>query len=136
MKKRSPDEINKIISNLENHKLSIEKEISDVLFAIEGISQSRKWVNWVNKFSSKLENTNHLSDIDKKKYLTNLVSEISVETVDLQTHKLHIKFVTPIVEDDLVWKDPKDKKLGYDLIDGKLLKSVNFDVGKDYRVGA
>ena len=135
MKKRSPDEINKIISNLENHKLSIEKEISDVLFAIEGISQSRKWVNWVNKFSSKLEKTNHLSDIDKKKYLTTLVSGISVETVDLQTHRLHIKFVTPIVEDDLVWKDPKDKKLGYDLIDGKLLKSVNFDVGKDYRVG-
>ena len=135
LKKRSPDEIDKIIANLENHKLSLEKEIRDVLFAIEGISQSRKWVNWVNKFSSKLEKTNDLSDIDKKKYLTNLVSEISVETVDLQTHRLHIKFVTPIVEDDLVWKDPKDKKLGYDLIDGKLLKSVNFDVGKDYRVG-
>ena len=92
-------------------------------------------MNWVNKFASKIEDLNELSDIDKKKFLTNLVSDVSVETLDLQTHRLHIKFVTPIVDDNLIWKNPMDKKLGYELIDGKLLRSVDFDVGKTSRVG-
>lgn len=135
LKKRSPDEIDKIISNLEQHQLSLRTEMQTIQSAIEGISQSRKWVNWVNKFASKLEDLNELSDIDKKKFLTNLVSDVSVETLDLQTHRLHIKFVTPIVDDNLIWKNPMDKKLGYELIDGKLLRSVDFDVGKTSRVG-
>lgn len=87
-------------------------------------------MNWVKKFSTKLENLSELSEDKRKQFLTEIVSEISVETIDNQTHRLHIRFVTPIVEDNLVWRDKKDKKLGYDLLDGKLLKSVNFDVGK------
>lgn len=31
--------------------------------------------------------------------------------------------------------NPEDKKKGYDLIDGNLLKSVDFDVGKGVPLG-
>ena len=38
--------------------------------------------------------------------------------------------MTPLVGDKLVWRQPNNKSLGYDVNEGKFLKTINFDVGK------
>ena len=53
-----------------------------------------------------------------------------METIDKRTNKLDIKSPSLLVDDALEWINPKDKRSGYEPIDGNLLKSVNFDVGK------
>ena len=63
------------------------------------------------------------------------MTEIRVETIDKQTNRLNIEFLTPLVDDALVWTNPEDKSRGYELIDGNLLKSVDFDVGKGVPLG-
>ncbi len=135
LKQRSPDEIDKIIKNVEKHQSIVQRDLQEINVSIDGVAQSRKWVNWVNKFSKKFENLSGLTDLERKQFLQEIISEVSVETLDTQIHRLQIRFLTPIVDDDLVWKDKKDKKLGYELVEGKLLKSIDFDVGKMKGVG-
>jgi restriction endonuclease len=77
-----------------------------------------------------IDNLDALTPEERKDFLENTVTEIRVETTDKQTNKLHIEFLTPLVEDSFEWKHPKDKKLGYDITGGKLLKTIDFDVGK------
>ena len=78
---------------------------------------------------------NVLSQKERKDFLENTITEIRVETLDNQTNRLNIEFLTPLVDDSLEWRNPEDKKKGYDLIDGNLLKSVDFDVGKGVPLG-
>ena len=72
---------------------------------------------------------------ERREFLENTVTEIRVETVDKQTNRLHIQFLTPVVEDEMEWRNPEDKSMGYSLIDGNMLKSVDFDVGKRLPLG-
>ncbi len=135
LKKRSPDELEKIISGVEEHRLGLIRELEGLQSAIDGISSSRNWVNWVQKFSKKIDDLNVLSPKERKDFLENTITEIRVETLDNQTNRLNIEFLTPLVDDSLEWRNPEDKKKGYDLIDGNLLKSVDFDVGKGVPLG-
>ena len=129
-KSRSLKELDQIIANVDNHKDDLVKELSGIKTIIDGISTSRSWINWVKKFSTKMNNLDSLTREEKKNFLTNTIAEIRVETINKQTNKLHIEFMTPIVDDSFEWKLPKRKGLGYDLFEGKLLKTINFDVGK------
>lgn len=98
--------------------------------AIDGISSSRNWVNWIQKFSERIDDLDLLPPEERKNFLENTITEIRVETLDKQTDRLNIEFLTPLVDDALEWTNPKDKRLGYELIDVNLLKSIYFDVGK------
>lgn len=135
LKKRSPEELEKIISGVEEHRLGLIRELEGLQSAIDGISSSRNWVNWVQKFSKRIDDLDLLTPEERKDFLENTITEIRVETLDKQTNRLNIEFLTPLVDDALEWTNPKDKRLGYELIDGNLLKSVDFDVGKGVPLG-
>ena len=135
LKKRSPDELEKIIQGVEEHRLGLMRELEGLQSAIDGISSSRNWVNWVQKFSKRIDDLDLLTPEERKDFLQNTVTEIRVETIDKQTNRLNIEFLTPLVDDALVWTNPEDKSRGYELIDGNLLKSVDFDVGKGVPLG-
>ena len=129
-KSRSTSEIEEIIIGVEAHRTILIRELGSLQSAIDGISNSRSWVNWVKKFSNKIDNLDSLTPVERKDFIENTVTEISVETTSEQTHKLHIEFMTPLVGDKLVWRQPNNKSLGYDVNEGKFLKTINFDVGK------
>ena len=48
-----------------------------------------------------------------------VINKILVTTKDTQTHELELTFKIPYVEDSLVYKDKENKKLGYELRNGK-----------------
>ena len=57
-----------------------------------------------------------------------------METIDKRTNKFDIKSLS-LVDDALEWTNPKCKRLGYEPIDGNLLKGADFDVGKGVPLG-
>ncbi|MDB9992221.1 hypothetical protein OAD94_06925 [Amylibacter sp.] len=129
-KTRNIEELHQIISNVDKHRDPLVRELGGIQSAIEGDSSSRKWVNWINNFSAEIGNLDSLKYQEHKEFLEHTVTEIRVETTDKQTNKLHIEFLTPLVEDSFEWRHPRDKKLGYDINGGKLLKKIDFNVGK------
>ena len=48
-----------------------------------------------------------------------LITAVDVFMIDPQTHWLEIQFHIPLVGDELVYKDPKNKKLGYAIRNGQ-----------------
>ena len=57
-----------------------------------------------------------LAPEEREGFLKNIITEVRVETLDKQTNRLKIEFLTPIVDDTLEWKNPKDKRLGKEKI--------------------
>lgn len=92
-------------------------------------------MNGVQKFSKRIDDLDLLTPEERKDFLENTITEIRVKTLDKQTNRLNIGFLTPLLDDTLKWINPKDKRLGYELIDGNLMKSVDFDVGKGVPLG-
>ena len=52
----------------------------------------------------------------RKKFLNGLVDRIIVNYVDKNTHTLRVFFKIPYINDRLIWKNEKNKKLGYELV--------------------
>lgn len=59
-------------------------------------------------------------------FLKGVIDRIIVKTLDKQSHHLEIRFKIPYVNDQLIWRDPSRKSLGYDLSDGD--HSINVDI--------
>ena len=135
LKKRSPEELEKIISGVEEQRLGLIRELKGLHSAIDGISSSRNWVNWVQKFSKRIDDLDPLTPEEREDFLKNTITEIRVETLDQQTNRLNIEFLTTLVDDALEWTNPKDKRLGYELIDINILKNRDFYVGKGVPLG-
>jgi hypothetical protein len=55
----------------------------------------------------------------KREALLGLITAVDVFMIDPQTHWLEIQFHIPLVGDELVYKDPKNKKLGYAIRNGQ-----------------
>lgn len=76
---------------------------------------------------------NQMSDFsaeEKKNFLRGVIERIGVQTLDKQTHELHLKFRIPCVNDLLLWNSKTDKKKGYTIKDGVTDISVEIDTGK------
>ena len=85
-----------------------------------------QWVDWINEWGVRLEEMKS-SDFkfdDKKKFLKTIINNIVVKSTDKIENDLTIKFKLPYVNDQLVFKDNKDKSKGYILKDGSYSKKL------------
>lgn len=46
------------------------------------------------------------------------MTSVDVLMIDSQTHWLELQFNVPLVDDELVYRDPSNKKLGYTIKNG------------------
>ena len=80
-------------------------------------------MDWLDEFSSKIKDIKKTKDLNiKQKFLNGLIDRIIVNYEDNNTHNLRIFFKIPYIGDTLIWRDEKNKKLGYDIKKG--LKSL------------
>ena len=119
--------VDKIISSLKKELDNLEKDYKQVRVDIEEINNEKEWVDWVSKYSSKIENV-----IDNKnthrEFLLGLLEDIQVHSIygknrdkkDTQVgHSLTYNFKMRIIDDKLIYKDKSNKNLGYEIIQGK-----------------
>jgi DNA invertase Pin-like site-specific DNA recombinase len=108
-----------ILQNLTDEMGTIEAELAQVELQKQEIASDRRWYDWVKQYEEDYLNAANLSDDDKKAYIEALVSQIEVKlNSDTKQHNLEILFKLPVVEDQLIWNDPKKKSLGYELKEG------------------
>ena len=102
------------IKKLENERDSKELTINDTL-------QQKKWLNWIDRYSKKMEKLRDTKNIEEKKdTLGEVLSKIFVDwDVKSKEHILDIRLKLPLFNDSLKYKDDKKKNLGYELVDGE-----------------
>ena len=65
-----------------------------------------------------MRNSNWSFDL-KKKFISEVVEEITVRTINKQQHHLDVLFTQPFVDDKLEWNVKGQPKKGYKVINGK-----------------
>jgi len=134
LKRRSPVELQKILTNVEGVRHKLESDKEDVEQQISSLENRSKWVNWIGEFGDKINKMSEFTPEEKYQFLKGVIDRIYVKTLDKQRHELKLDFVVPYVNDSMVQKEVKGKKKGYTVKKGKnnlvvpldsLKKSVN-----------
>ncbi|MDC0969672.1 recombinase family protein [Alphaproteobacteria bacterium] len=108
-----------VIKKFEEKKrelISVNEQLKDEIF---NNKKTTKWVNWIDDFKNKIDDLRTIETfVEKKKFLDGVINKIIVKTIDKQNHSLDIEFVSPYVNDKLVWNEKGKPKKGYKVIDG------------------
>ncbi|HHZ69439.1 MAG TPA: hypothetical protein EYN54_03985 [Methylococcaceae bacterium] len=129
---RDKDEVEKIIKNLEDHRLKLSGKKEKTILSMSEEEKNQKWVDWVKEFGDRIGEMKK-SDFkfeEKKKFLEGVVEKIVVKNTDVQEHELKIEFRLPYVGDKLVWNDEEKKSKGYILKNGKRSKVLRVNLLK------
>ena len=133
LKKRPKTEIDGILEHIKSHQLEINDKKENVINQIETNKKDMKWIDWVEEFSDKIKTIRNEKDLNiRKKFLNGLVDRIIVNYIDKNTHTLRVFFKIPYINDRLIWKNEKNKKLGYEIKKGLKSVYINYDEKKLY----
>jgi DNA invertase Pin-like site-specific DNA recombinase len=114
----SPEQYPVVKANITDEKIKIEAEVEQIENEIAGADRQKKWIDWVAKFQSKIDDYKKFSPEQKKEFLTGLVTVIDVYMIDSQTHWLDLEFKIPLVGDELVYVDPAKRSRGTMVVPG------------------
>lgn len=108
-----------IRENLTKEMLEVEVQIERLTSKVESIGNDRRFFKWLDDFEKKIASFKNFKPEQKREALLGLITAVDVFMIDPQTHWLEIQFHIPLVGDELVYKDPKNKKLGYAIRNGQ-----------------
>lgn len=114
----SPEQYPIVKSNISGEKIKTEAVIEQIENEIIGANRQKKWINWVSKFQSKIDDYKKYSLAQKKEFLMGLITVIDVHMIDSQTHWLDVEFNIPLVDDELVYVDSAKKSRGAKVVPG------------------
>ena len=118
MERLSPDQYPVVRENISKEKLAIEVEIEQLTAKADGIGRDRRWFKWLDNFRQKIDSFKDFTPAQRKEVLAGLLTSVDVFMIDSQTHWLELQFNVPLVDDELVYRDPSNKKLGYAIKNG------------------
>lgn len=124
LKRRSADEIERIIASVENYRLELQSRQEDIDSQITSRQSRTRWVNWLQKFSEKVSEFSEFTPQERHDFLQGVLRRIVVITEDKQTHLLRLEFSVPYVDDSLTWSKGRGGKNRYEINDGKKFAEV------------
>jgi site-specific DNA recombinase len=124
--------IDLVIKQLENERISLEKQREDLIQSLDSISENEKWMDWYLQFGKKIKllRNESITVKEKREFIEGVVENIVVIEKSLQEHQMKIMFREPYVGDKLLWNDVKNKKKGYIVKKGKKTLMVNESLSK------
>lgn len=118
MDRLSPEQYPVVRANINKEGLDIEVEIEQLTVKVNGIGQQRGWIKWLDEFRKKVASFKNYTPDKRKEFLAGLLTSVDVFMIDSQTHWLELQFQVPLVDDELVYRDSINKKLGYAIKEG------------------
>ena len=118
MDRLSPEQYPVVRANINKEGLDIEVEIEQLTAKVNGIGQQRGWIKWLDGFRKKVASFKNYTPVQRKEFLAGLLTSVDVFMIDSQTHWLELQFQVPLVDDELVYCDSINKKLGYAIKEG------------------
>jgi DNA invertase Pin-like site-specific DNA recombinase len=130
LNRRDNEELEKILSNVENVRNGLRSEREEMIDQIHHLETQGRWINWVGHFGDRISKMSDFTLEEKKHFLDGVIERITVNTIDVRNHELKIEFKYPYVDDKFQWRDQTDKSLGYEIENGKRDITVLFETIK------
>jgi len=130
--KRDKHLLQKIISKMETELQNQQQNYQDCESQIENMDKEKDWLNWVSKYGETL-NLNTSNEKKQKEFIHGLIDKVIVHgdigeyrnQVKQIGHTLEIFYKMNVVDDELIYKDEKNKKLGYVIKEGTNIQKSN-----------
>lgn len=114
------DTYESLILDIQNRIVQIEKKKSDLEERLERLNQYSHWINWIDEMSKKFNEFESLNLKDKKRLFSEWMKKVVVYWNSLRNeHEFKIRFLLPLVNDQLEYVDENNKSLGYKILEGK-----------------
>ena len=119
-----------VIKKLNKEVEQCNKEITDLSNELNTIDTHNEWIDWVRQYGNKLEKglSSLGGDKPKSEFLKGLVDKITISKIEGTSrykkltqvgHHIEITFKLKIVDDGMVYNNPKKKSSGYVINEGK-----------------
>ncbi len=126
----SPDEYPKIRANITRKKISLEADIEVLEKTLTGISQNKRWLDWLVKFKNQIDSYESFDQEQKRELLQGVLTSIDVHLEPDRTHRLVVNLQMPLVGDALEYINPRKKSDGYRVVEGAKFLEVVSKPGK------
>ena len=128
-KKEPKKGFEKVYDKYVEELLSEHKKYTDKINThTKNIKEDKNWIDWIKKYENQAERLRSLTDKRKqKKHLDEFIEKIYVDyDEDNKEHQLDIRLKLKLFDDDLIYKDVQNKKLGYEIKEGSNSKMLSF----------
>jgi DNA invertase Pin-like site-specific DNA recombinase len=100
----------KLTQKFKEHINLLNQELEDLQSKLLPISNSKGWINWIERMNSELEKVQNYSLEKKREFLKHILKEIQVQYIDSdQSHRIKIQFLLPLVGDSILYGIEKDE---------------------------
>ena len=123
-------DLKQVIRKLEQERLTREASIQQLTEELQDLDIQNKWVDWLKVWRNRLKDLDTFTIEEKHEFLKGVVSEVLLKEIDNQKHSLEVIFQFPWVGDNLVYKDPNKKSLGYTIREGRTRKKKKAELLK------
>jgi DNA invertase Pin-like site-specific DNA recombinase len=130
LKRRTPEEIAKIVTNVEKHRVGLRAQKEEAQARIDSFGKRLKWINWMTEFGDRMDKMEEFTPKERHDLLGHVVENIKVRTLGTHSHRLTIKFNLPYYRDSFRWIDRNDRSKGYEIKPGKDQVEVTVDDAK------
>ena len=104
----------------------VNEQIDDIERDLRVLNNSSEWIDWLNQMYLEVDSLQDLSLKKQREFVRTYLKMIDVEYIPKsQSHKFSLKFMYPIVEDNIKIEG-KDKKSGrrkYEVVDGSTISN-------------
>jgi hypothetical protein len=116
----------KIKNKLEQQLSEYKCQLQEVIDQQSNFESEIGWVDWLERYESKIESKQNITDEEKREFLSRLIDKILVFfDKDKNEHSLQIEFSVPIVSDQLVYNNPDRRSDGWTIKDGERILNVD-----------
>jgi len=115
---------NKISKSLNNKVSEYQRDIIGFKNELNKLTNEEDgWIDWYNNYLDDMKEVSQYDEKQRISFIKRYVNKIEVFLDESRSiHVLKMYFSLPIVNDKLIWKDKSNKKLGYDLLEGRDIK--------------
>ena len=127
---KSSKDIKSVIKKVEDYRTDLETKLQEQEQNYQRARGESVWVDWVEEFGQRLteilEEKTPLED--RKRFVEGVVERISISYMDKHTVMADIELNYPYVGATLIYKDPKNRRKGYRVKEGKRHLGIEYEV--------
>ena len=127
------DERDKIIDSVQSEIKKRDDTKIELLTQIQDYVTEKSWLDWISKYKSKVKKMRQTKDQNvQRQIIESFLHKIELDyDHETKEHVLDIRLRMSLFNDKLKYKSTKNKKLGYDIIDGNKNKVIKFRRSKN-----
>lgn len=112
IKRRSPDEVERIIKDVEGHRTALRAKREKLLSTIHSEKSARNMSQWLSEFGESIGEMKEWKGEKRKELLDLVVNTIQVKTLGTRSHRLTIKFKLQYCGGGVRPIDPQNRSKG------------------------